>query len=103
MALIGFLNGFKKIISIGKKDDVIITLDSDNTHPVNLIPKMNALIAFKNYDIVIASRFQKGSKVQGLSLFRTLLSIAAKIVFKFIININITFYNLIIELTDLKF
>tara|TARA_B110000971_G_C19663369_1_gene343359 strand:- start:191 stop:601 length:411 start_codon:yes stop_codon:yes gene_type:complete len=49
---------------------------------------MNTLIAFKNYDIVIASRFQKGSKVQGLSLFRTLLSIAAKIVFKFIINIE---------------
>ena len=85
---IALLNGFKKIISIGKKDDVIITLDSDNTHPVNLIPKMNALIAFKSYDIVIASRFQKVSKVQGLSLFRTLLSIAAKIVFKFIINIK---------------
>ena len=85
---IALLNGFKKIMSLGKKKDIVITLDSDNTHPVNLIPKMCHLLNFKNYDIAIASRFQKGSKVRGLSFFRTFLSIAARIVFKFVINIK---------------
>ena len=81
------LNGFEKIISVGKKNDIVITLDSDNTHPVNLIPQMNSLLTLENFDIVIASRFQIGGKVKGLSLFRTSLSIVAKIVFKLIINI----------------
>ncbi len=85
---IALLNGFKKILDLGKKEDVVITLDSDNTHPVNLIPKMHSLLKFKNFDIAIASRFQKGSKVKGLSLFRTFLSIAARIVFRLVINIS---------------
>ena len=82
------LNGFEKIISKSKKNDIVITLDSDNTHPVNLIPQMNSLLTLENFDIVIASRFQIGGKVKGLSLFRTSLSIVAKIVFKLIINIK---------------
>ena len=68
------LNGFKKIMTLGKKEDIVITLDSDNSHPVNLIPKMCHLLNFKNYDIAIASRFRNGSKVKGLSFFRTFLS-----------------------------
>ena len=85
---IALLNGFKKIITLGRKKDIVITLDSDNTHPINLIPKMYHLLNQKNYDIAIASRFQNGSKVRGLSFFRTFLSIAARIVFKFVINIK---------------
>ena len=85
---IALLNGFKKIMTLGKKEDIVITLDSDNSHPVKLIPKMCHLLNFKNYDIVIASRFRNGSKVRGLSSFRTFLSIAARIVFKFVINIK---------------
>ena len=82
------LNGFEKIISVGKKNDIVITLDSDNTHPVNIIPQMNSLLTLENFDIVIASRFQTGGKVKGLSHFRTSLSIAARIIFKLIINIR---------------
>ena len=32
--------GFKKIIKISNKNDLIVTLDSDNTHPISIIPKM---------------------------------------------------------------
>ena len=85
---IALLNGFNKIISIAKTNDIIFTLDSDNTHPVSLIPKMSNLIKFKRYDIVIASRFKSGGKVKGLSSFRTLLSIGAKLIFNLFININ---------------
>ena len=73
--------GFKKINSKLKKGDLIITMDSDNTHPIQIIPKMISLMKKKESDLIIASRFMKSSKVNGLSFFRTTLSLLAKIIF----------------------
>ncbi len=73
--------GFKKILKISNKKDFIVTLDSDNTHPITIIPKMIDRINNSD-DIVIASRFVKGSKVNGVSLFRQFLSLGAKFLFK---------------------
>ncbi len=73
--------GLKLINKKAKLNDIIISLDSDNTHPISLIPKMVKKIN-KGNDIVIASRFVKGSKVSGLSYWRKMLSILAKIIFK---------------------
>ena len=73
-------SGFKKIEKLAKANDSVITLDSDNTHPIDLIDKLNNEL--ENNDIVIASRFVKGSKVYGVSLFRSFLSFGAKSLFK---------------------
>lgn len=73
-------SGFKRIEKIAKANDKVITLDSDNTHPIDLINKLN--IELKNKDIVVASRFVKGSKVFGVTLFRSILSLGAKSLFK---------------------
>ena len=73
-------SGFKKIEKLAKANDRVITLDSDNTHPIDLIDKLNKEL--ENNDIVIASRFVKGSKVYGVSLFRSFLSFGAKSLFK---------------------
>ncbi len=32
--------GFNQILKIAKKKDIVITLDSDNTHPISIIPGM---------------------------------------------------------------
>jgi dolichol-phosphate mannosyltransferase len=61
--------------------DVIITMDSDNTHPAGLIPRMLGLVR-EGHDVVIASRFQQGSRVIGVPFDRVLLSIAARLVFR---------------------
>lgn len=74
-------SGFKKVVKIGNKKDIVITLDSDNTHPIDLIPEMRHQIN-KNHDIVIASRFQKNSRVKGVTFFRKLMSLGAKLIFK---------------------
>ena len=79
--------GLKKFLNIGKKDDIIISLDSDNTHPISLIPKIINLIKKKEYDVVIASRFQKGSNVKGLNLFRKILSEGARFIYKITFSI----------------
>lgn len=61
--------------------DIVVTMDSDNTHPAGLIPRMLALVA-EGHDVVIASRFQPGSRVIGVPFDRVLLSVAARWVFK---------------------
>ena len=74
-------SGFKKIIKHANSDDLIVTLDSDNTHPISIIDKMIKEIE-KSSDIVIASRFQPGSIVNGVSMWRHFLSAGAKFFFK---------------------
>ena len=73
--------GFKKIEKICNKDDKVITLDSDNTHPVDLIYNMNKTL--DRNDIVIASRFVTGSKVYGVPYHRIIMSYGAKFLFEF--------------------
>ena len=73
--------GLKLIDKKSNLNDIIVSLDSDNTHPISLIPKMIKKIN-KGIDIVIASRFVKGSKVSGLSSWRQIMSHGAKLIFK---------------------
>jgi len=78
--------GFKKIVKMSNKNDAVVTLDSDNTHPISVINKM--INQIKKNDIVIASRFVEGSKVNGVSVWRHFLSIGAKYLFKFLYPFN---------------
>ena len=76
--------GFKSLPHKLSLKDLIVTLDSDNTHPIEIIPKMIKLMKHDNSDIVIASRFLNKSMVKGLSFFRILLSYFAKIILSFL-------------------
>ena len=80
---VALYTGLNFFLKIARKKDILVSLDSDNTHPISLIPRMISLIENGNYDVVIASRFQNGSNIQGLSLFRIILSKGARILFKF--------------------
>ncbi len=62
--------------------DILITLDSDNTHPPDRIPLMIRKV-IDGADIVIASRFVEGGEQFGLGLFRRLLSWGAGKVMSF--------------------
>ena len=77
-------SGFTFVKKIANKKDFIITMDSDNTHPIKIIPKMLEKIKKKNADIIVASRFLPTSKVNGLNLFRKILSIFAKYIFSYL-------------------
>ncbi len=56
-----------------KEDDWIVTMDADNTHPPEYIPKLLEK-GSQGYNLIIASRYQKGAKEEGLSLLRSLYS-----------------------------
>ena len=73
--------GFNQFLKRAKKKDIVITLDSDNTHPIYIIPGMVKKI-YKGSDIVIASRFSKKSKINGVTFWRYGLTLVAKYLFK---------------------
>jgi dolichol-phosphate mannosyltransferase len=68
-------------------DDVIVTMDCDNTHPPRLIPGMLEMIR-EGRDVVIASRFQPGAEVIGVPRSRLLYSIGARWLFQLLFPIR---------------
>lgn len=54
--------------------DVVVVMDSDNTHNPVYIQDMVKVIQEGDADVVIASRFQASSVVQGVPFFRQVLS-----------------------------
>tara|TARA_Y100000590_G_scaffold454080_1_gene600262 strand:- start:954 stop:1712 length:759 start_codon:yes stop_codon:yes gene_type:complete len=80
--------GFRYIISKSKKNDIIVSLDADNTHPIGSLPRLISNIK-NGYNVVIASRYVRGAKVIGLPKYRLFLSYCAALVFKVFFRINV--------------
>lgn len=75
------LTGLKRAVEIAGGDStLVVCMDADLTHPPDVIPSMRKA-ADAGADVVIASRYQPGSRQVGLSLFRHLLSWGARNVF----------------------
>jgi dolichol-phosphate mannosyltransferase len=66
---------------LAQPNDVVVTLDSDNTHTPELILRMVRMVR-EGHDVVIASRFVRGSRVRGVPLSRRILSRVAAVMFK---------------------
>jgi dolichol-phosphate mannosyltransferase len=66
-----------------RPDDVVITMDADNTHPAGLMVQMVRKVGEGN-DVVIASRFRPGARVVGLCWHRKVLSAAARVLFRLV-------------------
>jgi dolichol-phosphate mannosyltransferase len=77
---------FNWIAERGGPRDVLITLDADNSHCPGMAVRMLQLIS-EGHDIVIASRYQPGGRVEGLSLFRSFLSLGASWMFRIVFPI----------------
>ncbi|MBM3894841.1 MAG: glycosyltransferase family 2 protein [Thaumarchaeota archaeon] len=62
------------------KGQTIVVMDSDRSHPPDIIPKMVDTLDNSECDIVVASRYVKGGAVSGWSVKRKLISkVATKI------------------------
>ena len=78
--------GFETAIKFAEEHDVIITMDGDNTHPPAIMNLLLQKIA-EGYDVMIASRFQPGSRVCGVPSSRVLTAFGARMLFKIIMPI----------------
>lgn len=72
--------GLRAATEAAGPDDVIVTLDADLTQDPAYIPGMIATLDERDVDVVIASRYQRGSGVEGLSTIRRILSYGASAV-----------------------
>jgi dolichol-phosphate mannosyltransferase len=72
--------GFTVAVREAGPDDVIVTMDADNTQPPGLMPRMLTAIS-EGHDVVIASRYRTGSRVLGVPLHRNLMSLGARLLF----------------------
>jgi dolichol-phosphate mannosyltransferase len=71
-------DGLYLAAQIASENDVIVTMDSDETHTPGLILRMVRMVR-EGHDVVIASRFQPGSRIYGLSTTRRLVSYLASL------------------------
>ena len=79
--------GLQEAIKLAAKDDIIITMDADNTQPAGLAIPMVRLIREGN-DVVIASRYRRGSYVRGVPLYRRFLSYMGSWLFRILFPIR---------------
>lgn len=69
-------------VNILKDEDILVTLDADNTHTPLLIESMIDSLVENQLDLVVASRFTDGGMEIGLSNMRKLYSRGAMYYFK---------------------
>ncbi len=79
--------GFHHVVSLARDTDVIVYMDSDNTHDPIYIPSMVKKIE-EGFDVVIASRYQPGSEERGVPFSRRLLSRVAGYVFRLFLPVK---------------
>jgi len=80
-------DGLKWACQLAQPNDVIVTLDADNTHTPELILRMVRTVR-EGHDVVVASRFVRGSKVRGVPFNRRVLSRLAGVLFKLMFPIR---------------
>ena len=77
----GLRTGIYWCLDHATDEDVIVTLDADNTHPPALIPTLVSELD-EGYDLAIASRYRAGAEVHGVPGYRRALSDVRRVVFQ---------------------
>lgn len=80
-------SGFGEAVSAGRPGDIVITLDADNTQQPGTMSRLLQMIN-DGYDVVIASRYQPGSRVLGVPANRRLMTWLARQLFRLILPIR---------------
>ena len=79
-------DGFEFIAENASRTDVVVRLDSDDTHEptyvFDLVKKLN-----EGFDVVNTSRFQPGGSQMGVNNYRTLMSYCANVFMRLIFQI----------------
>jgi len=79
-------DGLIEAAHLASDDDIIITMDADDTHSPGLVLRMVEMIR-EGFDVVIASRFQRNARVVGVPLLRRILSRLASLLFRCVLPI----------------
>jgi dolichol-phosphate mannosyltransferase len=73
--------GLLRFLEQGQERDIVLIMDSDNTHTPGLILRMIRLV-WEGNEVVIASRYRPGARVIGVPFSRQFLSWAGSMAFR---------------------
>lgn len=79
--------GFEYVLSVCDPRDMVCVMDSDNTHDACYVYSMLDQMSRTPKDVMIASRYQPGSTVHGLSQAREVLSLCAGWYFSMLLKV----------------
>jgi dolichol-phosphate mannosyltransferase len=82
-----FRTGFDHTLNIAKDDDVIITMDADNTHSTKTIGMILASLK-EGYEVAIASVFASGGMMIGVPFLRYLLTLACNFLYRILFPVR---------------
>lgn len=80
-------SGLRAVMAVAADDDVVVIMDADDTHDVQLVPRMVTAVD-DGADLVIASRFVAGGNDETAPLFRRGLSRGAAALFRFALPLD---------------
>jgi dolichol-phosphate mannosyltransferase len=80
-------SGLQVALAQASPNDVIVTMDADNTHAPGLVMRMLGLIR-EGHDVVIGSRYVAGARVVGVPLHRRFLSYSASLLMRVVFPIT---------------
>ena len=87
------LFGIKKIIKKLSNNDLIVEMDADLSHNPNEISRNIKFFLKNKSDLLISSRYLKGSKIINWGLKRKILSRASNILAKFFLKVPVNDYT----------
>jgi dolichol-phosphate mannosyltransferase len=80
--------GLRRVAELSTSDeDFVVCMDADDTHPPRHIPGMLDRARRDQADIVIASRYRRGSRQHGVPPHRQAMSLGALVLFKLFRNL----------------
>lgn len=82
-----FLNGLRELVGIVRDEDIIITLDADNTHNLKTVEFMLKKID-EGYEVVIGSCFTTGGMMIGVPLLRYILSYVSNLGYRLMFHVK---------------
>jgi dolichol-phosphate mannosyltransferase len=80
-------SGLQVAVGQAGPDDVIVTMDADNTHAPGLVMRMLGLVR-EGHDVVIGSRYVSGARVVGVPFHRRVLSGGASLLMRTVFPIQ---------------
>ncbi len=84
---VAFSNGLKELVKVVRDEDIIITLDADNTHNLKTVEFMLKKID-EGYEVVIGSCFATGGMMIGVPLLRYLLSYFSNLAYRVLFHVK---------------
>jgi len=81
--------GFEWILQNSKSsEDIIVTLEADNTSDLNILKTM-IMLSENNYSLVLASVYAQGGGFDQTTFLRKSISFSANIIFRFLFDVKV--------------